>query len=65
MALSTTSLKSKMIANLKAQGFKVDESHCMMNQMADAIAVAIIEEITTNAQAQVVGGSSSGPHKII
>lgn len=65
MALSASSLKSKITANLKAQGFEVDAEHCMMNQMAQAIAEAFVDEITTNAQADVKGGSSSGKHKIL
>ncbi|NRB23801.1 hypothetical protein [Shewanella sp.] len=64
MALSKASLKGKIVSNLQAQGFTTDGEHAYAAKMAEAIANAVIDEITSNGEAVVVGGSSSGSHKI-
>lgn len=64
MALSASSWESELVAEFKAAGFKVDETHCMIKIMAKVIAKVSVNQITTNAEANVAGGSSSGKHKI-
>ncbi|ADT87621.1 hypothetical protein [Vibrio furnissii] len=65
MALSKASLKEKLENELKAQGFVLDGEFAMAGKMAEAIANAVVDEITQNAKADVKGGSSSGLHSVI
>ena len=65
MALSKTSLKNKLEAELEAQGFVLEGEFAMAGKFAEAIANAVVDEITQNAEADVTGGSSVGKHKII
>lgn len=64
MALSAGSLESKIINELQARGFVTAGQHAMAGQMAAAIAKAVIDEITANAQVNVTSGSSSGTYKV-
>ncbi|MBE8577440.1 hypothetical protein [Vibrio sp. OPT18] len=64
MALSKASLKEKLENELKAQGFVLDGEFAMAGMMAEAIANAVVDEITQNAQANITSGSSSGSYKI-
>tara|TARA_Y100000588_G_scaffold367345_1_gene433931 strand:- start:1585 stop:1782 length:198 start_codon:yes stop_codon:yes gene_type:complete len=64
MALSKSSLKEKLEDELKAQGFVLDGEFAMAGMMAEAIANAVVDEITQNAQANITSGSSSGSYKI-
>lgn len=49
MALSSTSLEGKLTTKLTAAGFDLSKSP-MTVQLASAIAAAVVEEITSNAQ---------------
>ena len=60
MALSKSSLKSKIISELNAQGFVTEGEHAMAQKMAEAIANAVVDEIQANAKATVQSGSSAG-----
>lgn len=64
MALSKTSLKQKLETELKAQGFVLDGEFAMAGMMAEAIANAVVDEITQNAVIKVDRGSSVGNYKI-
>lgn len=64
MALNKDSLKQKIITNLKAKGFVTEGEHAAAGDMADAIAAAVVDEITENAQVSVTGGSSEGSYKV-
>lgn len=64
MPLSKASLKEKLEDELKAQGFVLDGEFAMAGMMAEAIANAVVDEITQNAQANITSGSSSGSYKI-
>ncbi|KAB0292029.1 hypothetical protein F2P58_02545 [Vibrio fortis] len=64
MALSKASLKEKLEDELKAQGFVLDGEFAMAGMMAEAIANAVVDEITQNALANITSGSSSGSYKI-
>jgi len=59
--ISDSSLKSKIENNLKACGIKLTEAN---KCMATAIAKAVVEEITQNAQVVVSSGSSAGTYKV-
>lgn len=60
MALSKSSLKAKIITELEKQGFVTEGEHAMAGPMAQAIANAVVDEITANAKAAVASGSSAG-----
>ncbi|WPC76576.1 hypothetical protein [Vibrio porteresiae] len=60
MALSQSSLKSKIVSELNAQGFVTEGDHAMAQKMAEAIANAVVDEIQANAKATVQSGSSAG-----
>lgn len=64
MALSKASLKQKIVTELQAQGFVTSGTHARSAEMAEAIANAVVEEITQNAQVLVTRGSSAGAYKI-
>lgn len=64
MAISKASLKRKLESELKAQGFVLDGEFAMAGKMAEAIANAVVDEITQNAQVEVTGGSSAGSYKM-
>ncbi|MEZ9340662.1 hypothetical protein AB4176_22700 [Vibrio splendidus] len=64
MAISKASLKQKIETELKAQGFVLDGEFAMAGMMAEAIANAVVDEITQNAQVAVTGGSSGGSYKV-
>lgn len=62
MGLSKGSLKGKIIANLESFGF-VANDHGRMDDLADAIAKAVVDEIQGNAEVIVKGGGSYGGEK--
>lgn len=64
MALSSGSLEAKIISELQAQGFITEGDHAYAGKMAAAIAKAVIDEITANADVQVTAGSSAGTYKV-
>lgn len=65
MALSKSSLKSKIVNEFVNLGAVADGDHSWVNEFAEAIANAVVDEITSNAKANVSGGSSSGQHPIV
>ena len=64
MALSKSSLKSKIETELQAQGFVLGGEFAMASKLAEAIANAVVDEITQNAAVPVTGGSSTGNYKV-
>ena len=64
MALTKPSLKQKLETELKAQGFVLDGEFAMAGKFAEAIANAVVDEITQNAQVEVTSGSSAGTYKV-
>ena len=64
MAISKASLKQKIETELKAKGFVLDGEFAMAGMMAEAIANAVVDEITQNAEVQVTGGSSAGSYQV-
>ncbi|MDH5937971.1 hypothetical protein L8R84_17780 [Vibrio splendidus] len=64
MAISKASLKQKIEIELKAQGFVLDGEFVMAGMMAEAIANAVVDEITLNAKANITSGSSKGSYKV-
>ncbi|EHK7587258.1 hypothetical protein LJ779_001192 [Vibrio parahaemolyticus] len=64
MAMSKASLKAKLESELQAQGFVLTGEFAMAGKMAEAIANAVYDEITQNAEVPVNGGSSAGNYKV-
>ncbi|AKU57558.1 hypothetical protein ACTBAC_000227 [Vibrio parahaemolyticus] len=64
MALTKPSLKQKLETELKAQGFVLEGEFAMAGKFAEAIANAVVGEITRNAQVEVTSGSSAGLYKV-
>ncbi|YCO01563.1 hypothetical protein ACB087_01315 [Vibrio sp. VNB-15] len=64
MALSKSSLKQRIIQELESQGFVTRGQYARSAQMAEAIANAVVDEITENAKVPVTGGSSSGTYHV-
>ena len=67
MALSKSTLKVGIITELTKQGFLPNDANCMLIQFAEALANAIIDEITTNALCSGVdsNGDSHSAVKIV
>lgn len=64
MALSSSSLEGKILTQMEAQGIITTGEHAKAALMAAAIAAAVIDEITSNAQVVVAGGSSAGTYAV-
>ena len=64
MALSSSSLKSKIVTQLEAKGFVTTGEFAKSADFAEAIAIAVVAEITENAQVVVTSGSSAGTYKV-
>ena len=64
MALSNSALKSEIISELQAQGFITSGEHARAEQMAEAIANAVVSHIKSSAEVAVTGGSSAGSYKV-
>jgi len=64
MALSKTQLRDRIVQEMRAQGATSSGEYSWVNRMATAIANAVVDEIQTNAQVPVTGGSSSGTYKV-
>ncbi|EHH2490358.1 hypothetical protein J7X65_000996 [Vibrio parahaemolyticus] len=64
MAMSKASLKAKLETELQAQGFVLTGEFAMAGKMAEAIANAVYDEITQNAEVPVTAGSSEGLYKV-
>ena len=56
MALSKSSLKEKLETELQAQGFVLTGEFAMAGKFAEAIANAVVDEITQNAVANLSNG---------
>ena len=64
MALSSQSLTTKIVAELESKGFVTQGEHAQIANLAEAIALAVVDEMTNNAQVVVTKGSSAGSYKV-
>jgi len=64
MALSKGQLKSRIIAEMKAQGATASGKHSWVDRMSTAIANAVVDEVQSNAEVPVTDGSSAGQYKV-
>ncbi|EOV0867760.1 TPA: hypothetical protein NJ528_002458 [Vibrio parahaemolyticus] len=64
MAMSKSSLKEKLESELEAQGFVLTGEFAMAGKMAEAVANAVYDEITQNAEVPVTAGDSAGTYSV-
>jgi hypothetical protein len=64
MALSRSALKAKIVKQMEGKGFVTEGEFARAAQMAEAIANAVVDEITSNALVVVTSGSSAGSYKV-
>jgi len=64
MALSKSRLKSLIVSEMKTQGATATGQYSWVNRMAEAIANAVVDEVQSNAEVPVTGGSSAGNYKV-
>lgn len=64
MALSAPTLKDLIVSELENRGFDTGGEHSQAAKYAEALAVAIVTHITTDAKVAVTGGSSSGSYQV-
>ncbi len=64
MALNASALGHLIDAKLQAAGFKTVGQHAHVVTMSKAIAEAVVEHITAEAEVSVTSGSSSGTYKV-
>lgn len=64
MALSKSALKGRIVSEMQSQGATANGEHSWLNRMAEAIANAVVDEVQSNAEVPVTGGSSAGNYKV-
>lgn len=64
MALSKAALKGRIVSEMQSQGATATGEHSWLNRMAEAIANAVVDEVQSNAEVPVTGGSSAGNYKV-
>ncbi|MFA0155417.1 hypothetical protein [Vibrio sp. 10N.261.46.A3] len=64
MSLNSQSLTTKIVAELESKGFVTQGEHAQIANLAEAIALAVVSEITQNAQVSVTKGSSAGSYQV-
>ncbi|ACL72715.1 MAG: hypothetical protein ABN479_03675 [Billgrantia sp.] len=64
MALSKGDLKGRIISEMVAQGATATGEHSWVERLAEAIANAVVDEVTSNAEVVVSGGSSAGTYPV-
>ena len=64
MAINKSSLKSRVVKEMNSRGFVTDGEFAKGADLAEAIANAIVDEITENATVTVDKGSSAGSYKV-
>lgn len=64
MALSKEQLKGRIVAEMEALGASAAGEHSWVERFAEALANAVVDEIQSNAEVPVSGGSSAGTYKV-
>ena len=64
MALSADTLQALIVTELNAAGFVTEGEYARGEQLAAALARAIVTHITTAAEVPVSGGSSAGTYQV-
>lgn len=64
MPLDKSSLKAKIVKEMKGKGMVTEGEFAKAADLAEAIANAVVDEITSNAQVIVASGSSAGSYNV-
>ncbi|MBB1312516.1 hypothetical protein [Aliivibrio sp. SR45-2] len=64
MPINNGSLKAKIVKEMNAKGMVTEGEFAKAADLAEAIANAIVDEITTNGLVVIDKGSSEGSYKI-
>lgn len=62
MALDDTALSSAIQTELEAGGFKMNDED--LKRLADAVATAVVNHITSSADVVIPSGSSAGTYPV-
>lgn len=64
MALDKSQLKTRIVDEFVARGATAEGQYSWVNELAEALAHAIIDEIHQNAEVPVDSGSSAGTYPV-
>jgi predicted transcriptional regulator len=64
MPISNGSLKAKIVKEMNGKGMVTEGEFAKAADLAEAIANAVVDEITTNGLVVIDKGSSAGSYKI-
>ncbi|MBP3140844.1 hypothetical protein ACTFQF_06310 [Aliivibrio fischeri] len=64
MPLSNDSLKEKIVKEMNGKGMVTEGEFAKAADLAEAIANAVVEEITSNALVVIKKGSSAGSYNV-
>ncbi len=64
MALDKGSLKAKIVKEMKGKGMVTEGEFAKAADLAEAIANAVVDEITANAMVVIGKGNSAGSYKV-
>jgi predicted transcriptional regulator len=64
MPISNDALKAKIVKEMNGKGMVTDGEFAKAADLAEAIANAVVDEITTNGLVVIDKGSSAGSYKI-
>lgn len=64
MALDQTVLKNMIIAEMQGLGFVTSGTYAWADRLAEAIANAVVDHITSDAEVIIPGGSSAGTYPV-
>ncbi|GEK12567.1 hypothetical protein GNP80_15005 [Aliivibrio fischeri] len=64
MPISNSSLKTKLIKEMNGKGMVTEGEFAKAADLAEAIANAVVDEITSNAQVVIDKGSSAGSYSV-
>lgn len=64
MPISNDSLKAKIVKEMNGKGMVTEGEFAKAADLAEAIANAVVDEITTNGLVVIDKGSSAGSYKI-
>jgi 6,7-dimethyl-8-ribityllumazine synthase len=64
MAMDAATLENIIISKVEAAGFITNGEHSFFNVLAQAVAEAVVEHISSTAEVPVTSGSSAGSYKV-
>lgn len=65
MAMTKETMAARIKTAVESAGFVLTGEHARTGEFIDALAEGVVDEIQTNAKANITSGSSTGQHPII